>query len=300
MSPSAKDTIIVQDFNSKFENLNIKNTTTTERSSASGGTPPKQVEKDKPKKSHRDKIIVAVAGFSIISAAVGGGLYAANSGAKAPEGTSSSAPAVPITEPTTLESAGPIENSGEYSVSDLEIPTGLSSEELGKLIVEDRFSQWFNAGFEAETVETLFEKKIEIGQFATTESEKQAKVFADALFVPGWETTVMNNFYTGAMTANGETLELALKTSLPRTDDEHFRRFITTDNITEISADENGRTISVDYTENTNSSKNRVGTGFFGDKSYIDGATGTFVLNLVPSADGKTEKIESYTVANIN
>lgn len=172
---------------------------------------------------------------------------------------------------------------------ELEIPVGLSAEELGKTFI-DRENAWLNAGTDNQKI---FDDRTEagldnipMGEFVTKLATEFAPSFADALYVEGWESRpdIVDHHYQPFIELNASILERNLKTSNPAFNDGkdayHYTR--TIDAVREISSDSTTRVIEVDFTDSNNS-------------EVISAPYGTYTLTFV-TVDG-TERIAALSVA---
>jgi hypothetical protein len=104
MSPSAKGTRKVSEPSNNFNNPDLRYVIAPE-APVSGGAPAPETP-DRKRMSLRNKLLLGGAGLALVAAgATGVGFLANANGAKAPEATSSSAPADPSAEPSTKPEA---------------------------------------------------------------------------------------------------------------------------------------------------------------------------------------------------
>ena len=75
----------------------------------------------------------------------------------------------------------------EKTVAELAIPVGLPAEELGPLVTENLRS-WVETGSDTTLRDRLFKANVSLDDFLIAESEPTAELFADELFIPGWES----------------------------------------------------------------------------------------------------------------
>jgi len=254
-----------------------------------------------PKKSKLAlKIGAGVAGILVAAGAYGFGAMSNDAPKNEPVATApaeptlepSIAPSVEATEPTPSENFETIMVNGEkLSVADLEIPSGLDAEELGTMIVADRFSSWLNAGaYEGLSKQLVSERltwEVKLPQLA----EENKATFAKALYVDGWETkTQLITSADSFKEANLGTLEWYTATQWSGDEKpenkEGFKNWKTIDGVQEVAAEDGIRVIDVAYTNHTNSDLNR------GPSPQVEGGVYTITLEEV---DG-TEKISDISV----
>lgn len=217
--------------------------------------------KPTPEKKKRKGLMIGLsAGAAGVALAAGGflGISAAN---QPPQ--SEPVPTSPAETPgadTETQNPAPVETN-ELTVEQLEIPAGLDAETLGKTIVEERFSDWVNAGAD----DSLMDKAIDAGEGWDTLLPKIAdeneQVFAAALFESGWETDAndthdVNSFRDTNLSILQWYVATAWSGDEKPENIEGFRSWMTVDEVTEISSDGTTRTIDVAYTDHDNSDKN--------------------------------------------
>lgn len=163
-----------------------------------------QVNQETTKRPERaGKLITASVLMGVAVAALTG--CSANADATPKPSTSTSAEATPTPEETRVASP-------EYeapSVEALEIPAGLSDEEVGELIVE-RLTTWNNAGATDYLRDRVLDDPEASWESVLTEVTEANKVsFADAMFVDGYEADEnLNQFVNGFAQINYGTLDV--------------------------------------------------------------------------------------------
>lgn len=98
-------------------------------------------------------------------------------------------PNEPEVSPTDIPSepeAEPDDPETELTVEALEIPAGLSAEEVAPIIT-NRIDTWVMTGADAQARERRIASGLGTEQFQQQEAAKNAEVFAEALFIPGWQ-----------------------------------------------------------------------------------------------------------------
>ena len=262
MAPSAKRITTVLESSNKFNNdERLRYAIAPLERPTTGVIPPTETDKKPEKKkgiSKRNKIIAAAAAVAV---AVGAGAYAiSNQGEKPAETpTSNSGPQNPGEEvPVTPEEP----NTGELlpSEMDLEIPAGLSDEELAEVTVE-RLVSWSNAASDNEEIHSDWVSfEGETVDYATSVSQDNATYFTESLFVDGWESNENLAFVANANTnINSLALYLNLVTSNPENGDiEPYRIKEDIQSVNTLNKDETGRTLEIITLSSNNSDQNRA------------------------------------------
>lgn len=181
----------------------------------------------------------------------------------------------------------------------LEIPAGLSAEELGQTFI-DRYNAWGEAGSNyAAIVDEQNEaglKNISMGEFVTSKAQEFAPYFADALFVSDWQDRPdLVDTYDALIRINAHRLELNIKTSNPAYGDEEAWSYVrAVDAVHEITSDGATRTLEIDFTDTNNADKNRVGEDFALEDAVISAPSGTWTVTF-ETIDG-TERIMANSI----
>jgi len=191
--------------------------------------------------------------------------------------------------PSTTETAAPVETEDNYEqlVSSIEIPAGLSAQELGEAFM-DRYTEWANAGSSTpEEQDALWE-----GWYAYTESVSQycdevaaenKDAFAEALYTPGWESNpALVQYVDGLEDVNSVTLEMYIATA-KSTGASNFR--FEADAVSEIVNSDGSRTLTIEYTGH------RVNYSTNNDPEH-----GVYTVNF--QTVDNTEKIAEITVVS--
>lgn len=197
--------------------------------------------------------------------------------------------AAPTPEATITPEAVPV------TVESLEIPAGLDAETLGKTLVGDRFSAWANAGASAELRMDRLEANQSWDAFLPTVVEQNKAVFAEALFVPGWQQDdKLVSFVDGSGRANLSILSAYVGTAWNSDEvpanKEGYRQWEEVQSVTEVpDADPNDNTRTLDVTVVTkDNAKNNTVT------SPLNGSATTYTVT-VEQIDGK-EKISKVSL----
>jgi hypothetical protein len=214
-------------------------------------------------KSRRRGVIIGagVAGLALAAGAVFG-VNALNQAPKSePVATAPADPSEPTAEPAPVpvETASP--ETDNLTVENLEVPAGLDAQTLGTVLVEDRFTQWYNAGAVNELNDTKFEANKPWDVLLSEIVDKNKSVFADALYVDDWETNpVLAQDVEGASQGNLSVLQNYVDTQWSGDEKpenkEGYRVWSTVDNVTELQNDGTSRTIEVSYENYSNSDLN--------------------------------------------
>lgn len=179
----------------------------------------------------------------------------------------------PKTEPTAAAPADPSETPAEasppaspevqtFTAEQLEIPAGLDAETLGKTIVADRWSEWLNAGATNELRWAAHDVNESWDEFLPKMVDNNREVFADALYVPGWQSNEnLLKDITTTRNANLANLQWYVATAWsgdqkPQ-NKEGYRSWLTVELVQELEdhVDET-RTIEVTYSNANNSTMN--------------------------------------------
>lgn len=183
----------------------------------------------------------------------------------------------------------------ELTVKSLEIPTGLSPEELGKTFVQDRLSQWEMAGATPENQKEWI-LADDTKSYLESLAEKNGNIFADALFIPDWQSDPHLihevDFEKGQ---NASSVENWFKTYDDPGSDEAYKRSVSVDSTTVVSQTEGAITLKVLATEHNNSVKNRA-SEFDPNATSNNGAK--FLATVTFTTVGGVEKISALTMGN--
>jgi hypothetical protein len=212
---------------------------------------------------------------------------AAETGEPAPDTT----PSIEASQPTPDESEAPVPGGELLPVEALEIPAGLDAEELGTMIVADRFTKWGNAGAEDSLLQESMDRNLGWDTLIPEKVSENRKIFADALYVEGWEqNTQLRTYVDGSSKANENTLKWYTSTQWNGEEKpeniEGYKVELTVDGVQEVESDDTSRTIEVAYTNHTNSDLNR------GPEPETQGGIYTITLEDVNG----TEKIADISV----
>lgn len=217
--------------------------------------------KTKPEKKNNKlflKIGAGVAGLAIATSAAVIGVNNLNQPPK--EEPVPTAPADPVeTDPGTpapVETEVPVAN-------ELEIPAGLDAESLGIAIVEDRWSEWNNAGKELDLQTLRYEANESWDDFLPKIAEENKEAYIKALYVDDWENNPnLVRDIENAYKANVSTLEWYVTTAwsgdeVPE-NKEGFKFWMTVESVKEVSSTADTRTIEVTYLNHDNTDLNNA------------------------------------------
>ena len=206
-------------------------------------------------------------------------------GANPPDRSSDSAP----TASPSPESTGT-----EFTVESLEIKTGLDAETLGKTLIEDRFTDWLNAGADQETMNAWLDFNGTFEDFLPTIINPISKTFTQALFIPNYRDSPLDadlqSSIDGSIRANSATVGWFISTlhSDKPEDLEPYRQWTTVDAVEELPNDVTGnRTLRIDYTDHSNADRNTA--------NPLTMTQGTYEVTF-QSING-TEKIAAISVS---
>lgn len=173
------------------------------------------------------------------------------------------------------------------TIEQVEIPAGLDAQTLGTMLL-DRYDDWSNAG----TDDSLTEEVRGIGWdalFAKVTEENKA-IYANALFVEGWESnpTLSSAVEAQTRTNYGTLQQFALTAwSDDEANKEGYENWLeAVAPIKEFPIDSTSRTLEISYQNNSNSDMN------LGPDASIDKGIITVTLT---NADG-TEKISDINI----
>ncbi|HWT39981.1 MAG TPA: hypothetical protein VN081_01745 [Dongiaceae bacterium] len=204
------------------------------------------------------KIVAAAAGVAIVGGAGVGIKNAVDNQNKAnvPE-PDNKATSQPETSPSTKIVTTP---EHIYTVSELLIPDSLSAQDAAKTLLEDRMTDWANAG-ESDTFQHTWIKDGGGTTPIEPVTAEIAKTFTSALYVPDWEKNpTLRQQAEADQTINTGTLNgwlLTYKSGDPA-DKEPYRRTITVEQVSEVSSTDTTATLSIQAVEHTNASQNRA------------------------------------------
>lgn len=104
------------------------------------------------------------------------------------ESTISAEPTTPAPTDTVAEQPGATYET--YTVEELQIPAGLSDEEFGRLVVEDRLAKWVNAGANEGLLTRKEEEGLTWDELLPIIADENRDLFVEALINPadGWRT----------------------------------------------------------------------------------------------------------------
>lgn len=145
------------------------------------------------KKNERISGLRKLAAVGALSAIALTGCAANNVEAQpSPVETTTSASPVPLetTEPTPAETPQPGATYETYTVEELQIPAGLSDEEFGRLVVEERLALWVNAGANEGLLTRKEEEGLSWEELLPKIADENRDLFVEALINPngGWRT----------------------------------------------------------------------------------------------------------------
>jgi hypothetical protein len=195
------------------------------------------------------------------------------------------------TEPSTKTELLPSE-------MDLEIPAGLSTEELAKTVI-GRLDVWQNAGSNnQELYDEWRDDDATTLEFAKRKATGFASDFADAMFINGWRSKEDLRFFQEAEIAlNADVLTLHLPTAGDDPADKVPYRFtLNYTNVDDLSADQGDgvRRIQISFKLETNTSLNRISETVGPiSASTIEYPNGYMIVTL--KEFGETEKISSMS-----
>lgn len=213
----------------------------------------------------------------------------------------------PHSEPVAEAPADPSEvipevtEPGELLPADmnLEIPAGLSAEELGQAFI-DRYNAWGEAGSNNAAINDESSeasgRNVSMGDFVTGKAQEFAPYFADALFVSDWQDRPdLVDTYDALIRINAHRLELNIKTSNPAYGDEEAWSYVrAVDAVNEITSDGTTRTLEIDFIDTNNADKNRVGEDFALEDAVIAAPRGTWTVTF-ETIDG-TERMTANSI----
>lgn len=264
----------------------------------SGVTPQEQepVLAPEVKKKSRRGLVIGLTGGLAGAALAASAIIGLNVANQSPHSESvAEAPADP--SEVTPETSEP----GELLPADmnLEIPAGLSSEELGRTFI-DRYNAWGEAGSNNAAINDESSeasgRNVSMGDFVTGKAQEFAPYFADALFVSGWQDRPgLVDTYDALIRINAHRLELNIKTSNPAYGDEEAWSYVrAVDAVHEITSDGATRTLEIDFTDTNNADKNRVGEDFALEDAVISAPSGTWTVTF-ETIDG-TERLTADSI----
>lgn len=160
----------------------------------------------------------------------------------------------PTSDTTALDAA-------KLNVADLEVPAGLDAEQLGTLIVADRFTAWNNAGADPELNKRSVADNVSWELLLPQLAEQNKQAFAEALYIEGWEQDPeLTQYVNGSKEANLNTLKWYASTQWSGDEKpenvEGYRTWKTIDSVIEVIQDTDDRMLNVNFTSHDNADKN--------------------------------------------
>ncbi len=236
-------------------------------------------EKEAPKKRGKLYAIgaAALAGIAGVSLAVGLNL---------PKGDHDGTAPTPDDKATNQpsEAPSPTPEIKVPTIEQLEIPSGLDPEAVGKLIIEDRLSGWSNASAENDLLQYSIDKNESWDTLIPELAEKNAEVYGPALFGPDYKNGqyINQKDVDNFKLVNETTLKwyVATQWSHDQKPDnkEGYRQWMTVNSVEQLNdgnPNDDTRTILVNYTDHSNSDKNE------GPAPQREGGQWTFELKNV-------------------
>ena len=183
----------------------------------------------------------------------------------------------------------------ELTVESLRIPAGLDADTLGKLIVEDRFTAWDNAGADKGLLDRSMKANLGWDEYLPQIADQNKAIFGQALFGDNWEDIPgMTGLSNALRNSNLETLKRYVETAWDSEthpeDKEAFREWETVDKIDSGPNADGSRTFRMETTLHDNTDMNRI-PHFTGSGKRI------YQLTVMP-VDG-SEQITSITIQYI-
>ncbi len=173
------------------------------------------------------------------------------------------------------------------SVDQLEIQAGLDNEKTAKLVI-GRIFDWQNAGTDQPALANNEQAARHSGhsdaEFEQEEAQKNASIFAKALFIPGWESdsTLAENvqFLT---TQNQQVIDSALITIAQGNTE--FRLSATYESVTQTntSADGTERSLAINFTSKDNT---------------VNVTPKPYLMTVTLRTVNGTEKISAYSIVS--
>lgn len=192
---------------------------------------------------YKNKIMkTAVAGMLAVTLA-GVGLIGCSGEKVAAESQDQSTTTETVDNTTTSESettetdAAELETemSREELVASLEIPAGLDTETLAKVLVEDRITSWYNTGFNTEQEAEAFKERVNKNWFdnhirvedsVRSIAEENANIYMDAYYAPDWDGVSSTDTVDSCLETNYKVCRINLGDET-RATDEYYRRWDT-------------------------------------------------------------------------
>lgn len=248
-----------------------------------------------PEKKPRKFVYGTVAGIAGAAIAAGAimGIGALNEKPKKDD-HASSASAAPSKTPEASTPPTP----EALTVQSLEIPAGLTPEELGTTLI-DRLSSWDMAGATAENRDGYLKAGAATGDsfgYATQLAQQNGAIYAEALFGPDWQSVpTLATYVPNKEKANAGLIELWFATSagISRLDPEPFKSSDTVDSVTVVSQSGGAITERIATTAHNNSSANRADTLAPGTAA-LDGEK--FVVVATFTTVNGVEKVSGFDI----
>jgi hypothetical protein len=233
---------------------------------------------EKRKMSKRNKAFIFGASALAAGGAIFGGVAALN---QAPESTPTSQSDPGEEAPTGNEGTNGGEVEQQTTVA--EISAGLDAETFADTLIEDRYNDWEMAGATDATNTAFLASPLNSSDFAKEVAAEQAPLYADALFVDGYEdiAPLAANF-KGQQDGNAHTLDNWLITyeSGDSADIAPYEINLTVNEngVTVTDETETSRTLEIMVTWNDNRSQNRIGTDYLSTNPDLNGHVYKYIV----------------------
>jgi hypothetical protein len=246
------------------------------------------------KKSHK-KLVIGGAAFLAGAAVIAGSVIGLKAAGDAPKNT----PPAPDPKATSqTPEATPTAAPEVLTVASLEIPAGLTPEQLGQTLVADRLSAWAMAGsipdVQNQWLDYVSSGKGSTGAFVDGQVATNGAFFAEALFVPGFKSdALLTDQVSGWTKQNATLLEDWLLTynSHDPKDLEPFNDYFTVESTTVVSQTTDSITLAIAATDHNNAAQNRIGSQYDPGAVALDGYK--FVMTVTLTSVGGAEKISA-------
>lgn len=232
------------------------------------------------KRSSRRKLIIGgtalIAGAAVVAGSVIGFKVASDTPKNQPPKTD------PKTTSHTPEASPTPTGAAEVlTVKSVEIPAGMSPEQLGTTLVQ-RMADWDMDGTTAKNRDAYFAegaKTGDAGAYAKQISEASGNIYAEALFGQDWQSEPkIATYVTNEKVSQAASLELWFKTSsgIDSRDKEPFKTWNTVDSVNVVSQSGDSVTERIAVTAHNNVEKNTAAqfdpgvTQLNGEKFEVD------------------------------
>ena len=286
MSPSAKGTHIVSESSNKFNNPRHSNVFAPEAPSIGAAPTPPEPENDQPETPNRRSnklrnVLIGTGAIAAIgiSALVGVNVLGSTAGEKPAEGVSTSAQTNPGEESTNT----PVNTGETLTVESIELDPNATPEEWAADYIT-KIGEWNMAGANQDTADRSLDSSLTINEFAEAEAEKNATIYAEALYGPNWESNPNITLAVTNDTVRNTAYILDYMASLK--DEVRFEAAQVVNSATLVSTEGDTSVVNVEYVTTNNAAENSASDEEVSPELVeLNGAVYNWNLTFVKSGD---------------